>query len=47
LTINQLAMNYDDERVDMVFKLFTRFCKVVLIIGVATALIYVWTTLKK
>lgn len=40
-------MKYDDERTDMIFKLFIRFCQVIgftLIVGMA---FMIWIILKK
>lgn len=40
-------MNHDDERTDLMFNLFKRFCVTVLAIIAIGAAFYIWTTLKK
>jgi len=40
-------MNHDDERTDLLFHLFKRFCVTVLLIIALGIGFYVWTTLKK
>lgn len=39
--------NLDDERTDMVFDAFVKFCKTILVIITAATLISIWITLKK
>lgn len=40
-------MIYDDERGDMLFKLFTRFCLVIGFILIVGMTFLIWMTLKK